>query len=71
MVAIYIFPHYQIKINLADSPLQVKLPQQLKAQVKLSQALQVEVMGKINVGIPIHQQLQLPIQDLQLNDAFK
>lgn len=61
-LAIWVFQHFKIYIPLQDQKVNIDLLEPLQAEVKIHDALNVDVTGRVSTVIPIKETLAVPIQ---------
>lgn len=62
LLAIWVFKHFNIYIPLEDQSVNIDLQEPLQAKVKIHNALDVDVTGRVNAEIPIDEQLNIPLK---------
>ncbi|MEN8390089.1 MFS transporter [Acinetobacter indicus] len=60
-IALWIFRHFQIYIPLENQQVNIDLQEALQAEVKIHDALDVNVSGRVNAVIPIQENLDIPL----------
>lgn len=60
-IALWIFRHFQIYIPLENQQVNIDLQEALQAEVKIHEALDVDVSGRVNAVIPIQENLDIPL----------
>ena len=60
-IAIWVFKHFNIYIPLENQNVNIDLQEPLQAEVKIHDALDVDVTGRVNAEIPIHENLNIPL----------
>lgn len=61
MLAIWVFQHFNIYIPLENQKVNIDLQEPLQAKVKIHDALDVDVKGRVNAEIPIREKLNIPL----------
>lgn len=61
LIAIWVFKHFNIYIPLNNQNVNIDLQEPLQAEVKIHDALDVDVSGRVNAEIPIKEQLNIPL----------
>lgn len=61
LLAIWVFQHFNIYIPLHNQAVNIDLQEPLQAKVKIHDALDVGVSGRIHAEIPIQEQLEIPL----------
>lgn len=61
LIAIWVFKYFSIYIPLENQSVRIDLKEPLQASVLIHDALNVDVVGRVNAEIPIHENLDLPI----------
>ena len=61
LIAIWVFKHFNIYIPLENQNVNIDLQEPLQAEVKIHDALDVDVTGRVNAEIPIHENLNIPL----------
>ncbi len=54
LIAIWVFKHFNIYIPLKNQAVAIDLQEPLQVQVKVKDALNVDVKGRVNANIPIN-----------------
>lgn len=62
MLAIWVFKNFNIYIPLKDQNVNIDLKEPLEAEVKIHDALDVDVTGRVNASIPIKETLNIPLK---------
>ena len=57
----WVFKHFNIYIPLKDQDVAIDLQEPLQVRVKVKDALNVDVDGRVNAKIPIDEQLNVPL----------
>lgn len=60
-IAMWVFKHFNIYIPLKDQDVAIDLQEPLQVRVKVKDALNVDVDGRVNAKIPIDEQLNVPL----------
>lgn len=60
-IAMWVFKHFNIYIPLKDQKVAIDLQEPLQVRVKVKEALDVEVNGRVDAKIPINEQLSVPL----------
>ena len=60
-IAIWIFKHLSIYIPLKNQDVAIDLQEPLLVRVKVKDALNVDVNGRVNAKIPTNEQLNVPL----------
>ena len=61
LIAIWTFKHFNIYIPLENQKVSIDLQEPLQAEVKIHDALDVDVTGRVNAEIPIRENLNIPL----------
>ncbi len=61
LIAIWVFKHFNIYIPLKNQAVAIDLQEPLQVQVKVKDALNVDVKGRVNANIPINEKLTIPL----------
>ena len=61
LIAIWMFNHFNIYIPLENQKVSIDLQEPLQAEVKIHDALDVDVTGRVNAEIPIREKLNIPL----------
>jgi hypothetical protein len=61
LIAIWMFKHFNIYIPLENQKVSIDLQEPLQAEVKIHDALDVDVTGRVNAEIPIRENLNIPL----------
>lgn len=62
LIAIWVFKHFNIYIPLENQNVSIDLQEPLEAKVKIHDALDVDVTGRVNASIPIKETLNIPLK---------
>lgn len=60
-IAMWVFKHFNIYIPLKNQDVAIDLQEPLQVRVKVKDALNVDVNGRVNAKIPINEQLSVPL----------
>ncbi|ENW95729.1 hypothetical protein [Acinetobacter sp. NIPH 298] len=60
-IAMWVFKHFNINIPLKDQKVAIDLQEPLQVRVKVKDALDVEVKGRVDAQIPINEQLNVAL----------
>ena len=60
-IAMWVFKHFNIYIPLENQKVSIDLQEPLQAEVKIHDALDVDVTGRVNAEIPIRENLNIPL----------
>lgn len=61
LIAIWTFKHFNIYIPLENQKVSIDLQEPLQAKVKIHDALDVDVTGRVNAEIPLRENLNIPL----------
>lgn len=61
-IAVWVFQYFKIYIPLANQDVRIDLQEPLQAEVRIHEALDVEVKGRVNTSIPLREQLTIPLE---------
>ena len=60
-IAMWVFKHFNIYIPLKNQDVAIDLQEPLQVRVKVKDALNVDVNGRVDAKIPINEQLNVPL----------